>query len=101
MKAKVTERQWTTGRRPHPAEPTAMPVMVASEMGMRLTRIGPYSASNDGDTAVDMVYTRGSRRISSAIADSSAALYVIVVMRTRPRVPPPEPDTDFPPQTPR
>src|SRR5258708_36231903 len=85
MKANVTERQWTIGRNPQPAEPTAMPVIVASEMGMRFTLSGPCSARRDGEGDVDMVYTRGSRRISSATADSSAAASVSVVMGEPPR----------------
>ena len=55
MKANVTDRQWTTGRKPQPAEPTAMPVIVASEIGIRFTRSGPCSASNVGDGDVDIV----------------------------------------------
>ena len=55
MKANVTERQWTIGLKPQPAEPTAMPVIVASEMGMRFTLRGPCSARSDGEGEVDMV----------------------------------------------
>src|ERR1700694_1546623 len=79
MKANVNDRQCTTGRKPQPAEPTAMPVMAASEIGMRLTRSGPCSASSAGDGEVDIVYTRESRRISSATAESRAAAKLIFV----------------------
>jgi len=55
MNANVTERQCTTGRKPQPAEPTAIPVIVASEIGIRRTLLGPSSCNSAGEGAVDMV----------------------------------------------
>src|SRR5216684_1894669 len=95
MKANVTERQWTIGRKPQPAEPTAMPVIVASEMGMRLTRSGPCSASSAGEG--DGVGLHGHGRHSApAKADGRLATTVTLGMgsprRLRCREPVAEPE---------
>src|SRR5687768_4185811 len=49
-----------------------MPVTTASEMGVKRTRSGPNSLTGSPVKSVPRVMTRGSRRISSATASSSA-----------------------------
>jgi len=71
-KENVTIRQFTMGRKPEPAAPRPMPVSTASEMGVKRTRSGPNSLMGSPVKSVARRMTRGSRRISSATASSSA-----------------------------
>src|SRR5262245_57278946 len=71
-KENVTIRQFTIGRYPQPAAPRPMPVSTASEIGVKRTRSGPNSVRGSPAKSVAMRMTRGSRRISSATASSSA-----------------------------
>src|SRR4029453_17931418 len=79
-------RQCTTGRKPEPAAPRPMPVSTASEIGVKRTRAGPNSAAGSPVKSVALVMTRGSRRISSATASSSARWNVISRMPAPPRL---------------
>src|SRR5215510_2261872 len=49
-----------------------MPVITDSEIGVKRTRVGPNSLIGSPVKSVAIVMTRGSRRISSATASSSA-----------------------------
>src|SRR6266851_1041126 len=71
----------TTGRMPVIAAPTPSPVMPASEIGESITRAGPNSSTSPESTlngvpasatSSPMMYTLGSRRISSAKASRMA-----------------------------
>src|SRR5262245_39427789 len=73
----VTIRQFTIGLNPQPAAPSPMPVSTASEIGVKRTRDGPNSLIGSPVKSVAIVKTRGSRRISSATASSSAFWNVI------------------------
>src|SRR5215467_12946481 len=75
----------TMGRMPVIAAPTAMPVNPASEIGVSNTRSGPNSSTRPARTLNTVpasamssphMNTRGSRRISSAIASRTASLNV-------------------------
>src|ERR1700722_14864882 len=76
----------TTGLRPVMAAPTPMPVNPGSEMGVSITRFLPNSSTNPDKTLKGVpasatssprTHTRGSRRISSAMASRTASPKVI------------------------